>query len=390
MEVLSLIALIALLFMVGGLRGRVSALDATLRSLDDRLADLTRRTGLAAPAPALETAAAPAPAVTQPEPQRAPNRNRCCAICGRSRSSLCLPLPSRRTPRKTSPPRSPCSRRRSAPRHSTSRRHRRPPRPAARLWRFRAPLRHPMGGLDRRTGACARRHFSGALLDRSRPVRPGLRVIFGAMLRAVSRGPGRTRAPPRSHQRHRADQGRGYSEHSHGRRHHRGLCRYLGGLRAVRIPLARHRLCPSRTGGARNARGRTRAWTGTGRPGTDRRLRHAGAGGFDASELLGALRLSGGRDRCRLCAGPRAVVALARHHRGCVLVALDAGRHRPADGNRPDRAVRHRRICIGLDVPRRRLPVRTTGRARALRHGLLVDPCGLPVRHLPAPVRQQA
>jgi uncharacterized membrane protein len=73
MEVLSLIALIALLFMVGGLRGRVRDLDATLRSLDDKLAELTRRASLAARTPALETAAAPVEQAQQaPEPAPEP------------------------------------------------------------------------------------------------------------------------------------------------------------------------------------------------------------------------------------------------------------------------------------------------------------------------------
>jgi uncharacterized membrane protein len=67
MEVLSLIALIALLFMVGGLRGRLTALEDTLRGLNDRLGDLTRSAGL--PAAATQTAGAPSQLLeTEPEP----------------------------------------------------------------------------------------------------------------------------------------------------------------------------------------------------------------------------------------------------------------------------------------------------------------------------------
>ena len=47
-----------------------------------------------------------------------------------------------------------------------------------------------------------------------------------------------------------------------------------------------------------------------------------------AAELLGALRLSRGRDRRRLCARALPDVALARDHRGRVLDALDVCRHR--------------------------------------------------------------
>ena len=46
MEFLILVALVALLIMVGGLRGKVSALDATLRRLDQRLSNFD---GLPAP-----------------------------------------------------------------------------------------------------------------------------------------------------------------------------------------------------------------------------------------------------------------------------------------------------------------------------------------------------
>jgi uncharacterized membrane protein len=71
MEVLSLIALIALLFMVGGLRGRLSALAATLRSLDDRLVELTR--GAALPEAVAQTAGAPSDVLeAEPEPEPEP------------------------------------------------------------------------------------------------------------------------------------------------------------------------------------------------------------------------------------------------------------------------------------------------------------------------------
>ncbi len=67
MEVLALIALFALLIMVGDLRGRLKALEATLSGLDERLGDLKRR-GIRAAAP--ETAGAPAELLEQaPEAQ---------------------------------------------------------------------------------------------------------------------------------------------------------------------------------------------------------------------------------------------------------------------------------------------------------------------------------
>ena len=69
MEFLILIALVALLIMVGGLRGKVSALDATLRKLEERLSNFD---GLPAP-PQAQAAGIPGPvSVLDPEPQAAP------------------------------------------------------------------------------------------------------------------------------------------------------------------------------------------------------------------------------------------------------------------------------------------------------------------------------
>ena len=69
MEFLILIALVALLIMVGGLRGKVSALDATLRKLEERLSNFD---GLPAP-PQAQAAGIPGPvSVLEPEPQAAP------------------------------------------------------------------------------------------------------------------------------------------------------------------------------------------------------------------------------------------------------------------------------------------------------------------------------
>jgi len=68
MEFIVLVALIALLLMVHGLRGRLRELDTTLRSLDDRLADIARRAGLPTPPQAVaETSGAPVN-LLDPEP----------------------------------------------------------------------------------------------------------------------------------------------------------------------------------------------------------------------------------------------------------------------------------------------------------------------------------
>ncbi len=69
MEFLILIALVALLFMVGGLRGRLNALDATLRMLEERLSNFD---ALPAP-PRAEAVGIPAAIpVLDPEPQAPP------------------------------------------------------------------------------------------------------------------------------------------------------------------------------------------------------------------------------------------------------------------------------------------------------------------------------
>ena len=84
MEFLILIALVVLLIMVGGLRGKVSALDATLRRLDERLSNFDRlpaparpeAIGISAPVsvldPVPQTASPPAPPRAEPATRAAP------------------------------------------------------------------------------------------------------------------------------------------------------------------------------------------------------------------------------------------------------------------------------------------------------------------------------
>ena len=71
MEFLSLLVLIALLFMVGSLLSRVNRLDATLSTLDEKLGELAFRAGRIAAAPAPQAAGAPVAAIA-PEPEPAP------------------------------------------------------------------------------------------------------------------------------------------------------------------------------------------------------------------------------------------------------------------------------------------------------------------------------
>lgn len=75
MEVIALIVLVVLLFMVGGLRGRLTELQETLRALDDKLGELARQAPLPPLPPVLETAAVPAAAPApeaEPEPEPQP------------------------------------------------------------------------------------------------------------------------------------------------------------------------------------------------------------------------------------------------------------------------------------------------------------------------------
>ena len=99
---------------------------------------------------------------------------------------------------------------------------------------FRGTGWHPLGCLDRWCRAGARRHISGALLDRAGPHRPGR--------------PGDARRPAGAHSRsrRRADASRGepvgaawpangaHSEHPDRCRHHRRLCHGVRSLRACR------------------------------------------------------------------------------------------------------------------------------------------------------------
>ena len=70
---------------------------------------------------------------------------------------------------------------------------------------------------------------------------------------------------------------RAYSEHPDGGRHHGRLRDDLRGLRALRLPRARHRLRAARHRGARDARGLAAARAGARGARPDRRVRHAAA-----------------------------------------------------------------------------------------------------------------
>ena len=99
-------------------------------------------------------------------------------------------------------------------------------------------------------------------------------------------------------------------------------------MRSTSFLGAGRRLRAARPRRAGDARGRAAARPGARRARPGRRLRDAAAGLDQPAELLGALRLSRGRDRGRLRAGARAAVALARPHRRRVRHPVDAARHR--------------------------------------------------------------
>ena len=91
---------------------------------------------------------------------------------------------------------------------------------------------------------------------------PAVRVFLGGLL-ATGAGRGRRMdATARDRQRRRVRRQRAHPEHPHRRRHHRRVRDDLCGLRALRLPRARHRLRAARHRGARNARRRTAAWAG--------------------------------------------------------------------------------------------------------------------------------
>ena len=146
---------------------------------------------------------------------------------------------------------------------------------AAARSRFRGNRRHPLGGVDRRPDAGARRLLHGPLFDRGRPARPRRAHHARRPVRAGAACRRRMDAPQGEHLRHRGAADRQYSGDPHRRRHGGRVCHGLRGLRAVRLPGAGHRLHPARTGRARHARRGAAARAGAGRSRRRRRLRHA-------------------------------------------------------------------------------------------------------------------
>ena len=183
--------------------------------------------------------------------------------------------------------------------------------------RLRGAHRHPLGGLDRRPDAGARRLLHGPLFDRGRPARPRRAHAARRRVRARAAGGRRMDAPQGEHFGHRGAADRQHPGDPHRRRHRGRLRDRLCRLRAVRFSRARHRVHPARAGGAGHARRRAAARPGAGRPRRRRRLRHADPGVVGEARLLGALHLSRHRHRCGLRAGADPAVALARghHHR---------------------------------------------------------------------------
>ena len=78
-----------------------------------------------------------------------------------------------------------------------------PRQPTPRVGHAGRTLRHPMGGLGRRPGAGARRHFPGALLDRAGLLGPGVRIFLGALFAGAADRRRRMGAAPRNRHRHR-------------------------------------------------------------------------------------------------------------------------------------------------------------------------------------------
>jgi hypothetical protein len=188
--------------------------------------------------------------------------------------------------------------------------------------------------------------------------------------------------PQGEHLRDRSATDRQYPGDSHRRRDSRCLRDRLHRLRAVRFSGPRHRLHSARAGGAGHARRGAVARTGAGGPRHRRRLRHACAGFFRQTGLLGAVHLSSHRHRGGLRPGTDQAVALAcrDHHRVRAAVDLALPAMRPVDGRTArvacDRRVRARRTASGMRTNVRPARRRRPDRADFVRlaRGL---PCGL-------------
>ena len=240
-----------------------------------------------------------------------------------------------------------------------------PPLPQRRS-RLRGDDRHPLGGVDRRTDAGARRFLHGALFDRGRPARPRRAHHPGRAVRAGAACRRRMDAPQGKHLDHRGAADRQYPGDSHRRRNGGGVCNRVRGLCALRLPGARHRLHPARAGGAGHARRGAAARTGARRSRRRRRLRDPDPGFLRQTGLLGALHLSRDRHRGRLRPGAGAAVALAcgHHDRVRAVVDVPVPAMRTLDGRSAcvprDRRLHPRRPARGV-----RLHVRPAGRAKA-------------------------
>ena len=234
-------------------------------------------------------------------------------------------------------------------------------------------LRHPMGGVDRRAGAGARRRLPGALHGRARPARARRahlpRRLFAAALIAAGEWTRRNEIAAGI----AAIPGAAHPQHPHRGRHGRGLCHGLCGLRALRFSVAGRRLHPARHRGAGDVGRRAAARAGARRPRPCRRLSRAGTGGDERTELLGAVPLSHRRQRGRLRAGAHAAVALACHHRRGARRAVGSARHHKLRrrGARRASLLCRRRICDRRRAHRLRTVVRPRRRARRDRRGLV-------------------
>ena len=120
-----------------------------------------------------------------------------------------------------------------------------PPLATARSW-LRGNDRHPLGGVDRRADAGARRVLHGALFDRGRPARPRRAHDAGRPVRAGPAAGRRMDAPQGKRLRHRSNADRQYPGHSDGRRNGSRVRHGVCGLCAVRLPGAGHRVHPAR------------------------------------------------------------------------------------------------------------------------------------------------
>ena len=286
------------------------------------------------------------------------------------------------------PSQSPWPRSRPNSRRSRAQLPARPPPPAASAaagsaW-FRGAAGHPLGGLDRRPDAGARRLLHGALLDRGRPDRPRRAHLARRPVRAGAASGRRMDAPQGEHLRDRGATDRQYPRDPHRGRHGGGVRHRLCGLRALWLSRARHRLHPARHGRARHAGGGAAARAGAGRPRRRRRLRDACSRFLREAGFLGALHLSRDRHRGVVRPGAHPAVALAcgHHHRVRVAVDVPLPAMRPRD-DRPARLPCHRGLRAREPARRLRLAVRSAGRWRAGRTGLLRLARGLSVRRHP-------